>query len=285
MNVTNNITYSATYTITAEWAAVASVTILLLLLYLFILVVILRDPSDFNSSYYTLVVALALSDFCSLLFVIYRALLGKTYYGLPIDNTLVIIYQACGWYYGLYLNISVALNRFFAVTFFTKYKTIFTIVRARILSVVCFIIAVLHHGSKYVFPNAVPYVADLAFGNTVISLVLVSYLAAAIYCMVNLNHISGSSKIPYIREIKMLVQGTLISTLLFIVQIMYWFPITDLILKIVLMLATGLNPVIYLVMDDNLRQKVFKITKLKSVMSVVGSKRSSNAVSAIPFLK
>lgn len=287
MNVSNNTTIAVTsntwttYSITAEWYVVIVIASLLLAAYIVVFVAILAHSSDFKNSYYTLIQALALADFYSLYFVIYRAAFGKTYSGTTMDRVFIFLYQSFAWHNGLHLNVAIGFNRFCAIAFYVQYKEKFTVLVSRILALVCLLSAMAMSTYQFFVPANLNTTTDLIIGNTLISIVIFTCIVSTTICFINVRKCSEMTKVSYVREMKMLCQGTIVSALLFGVEIMYWFPVTELLLKIAVMLATGLNPIIYLTLDKKLRGRCLKLMKLDKAMLLVSSRFQSSSVAPL----
>lgn len=269
LNVTSSTPIS--YSITIEWYLVAIIASLLLAAYILVFAVILANPSEFKNSYYTLIQALALADFYSLYFVIYRAVFGKTYYGSTIDKVFIFLYQSFAWHNGLHLNVAIGFNRFCAIAFFVQYQKYFTVLMARILALICLISAMAISTYQFFVPAGLNTITDLIIGNTLISIVIFTCIVSTSICFITVHKCNDMTKVSYVREMKMLFQGTIVSALLFVVEIMYWFPITELLLKIAVMLATGMNPIIYIVLDKKLRDCCIQLL-FDKVVTIVTSK-------------
>lgn len=77
-------------------------------------------------------------------------------------------------------------------------------------------------------------------------------------------------KQKYVREIKLLIQGTIVGIMLAITEIFYYFPVLgELTLMYVSILSASLNPIVYLIMDQRLREKVLFVFNSRPTSSAV----------------
>lgn len=58
------------------------------------------------------------------------------------------------------------------------------------------------------------------------------------------------------------------SGLLFILIIIYWFPVGQVAYKVVNILTAGLNPMIYVILDKKLRQRCFHMLPISKTISI-----------------
>lgn len=184
INASDNAT--AVLRTVTQWNVVWALVIILFAIYILVVLVILINHADFPyRSYYVLLVALALTDYVSLMLVIYRSTWGKAYTRSIMDSTIVFVYQSLGWHNGLLLNVSLAINRFVATTCDFKYIQVFTVYRAKVISALCALTAIVTQDRQYFMSQTNYYLSALVIGNTLIASMRLLYIISAGICMKN----------------------------------------------------------------------------------------------------
>lgn len=236
----------------------------LLILYCIVVYILCKyRTTDFKNSYFTLILALAFGDMIS--FVMFTYDFFDCYYQNNFEGVLAAVvdalYYSFGWWNIIFLNIAVSLNRFTAIVYFSRYRQVWTEPRTKLVVALCVILSLIpatsHMLIVYGFPAYV-YVekmTDIVFscGITVIILLAI-YFPSAVLSVVRMKKLVGV-KVKYNREIKMLIQGIFIVTMLIIVDISYWLDIERETNDMLFLLSSGLNPIIYLALDSRLRRK------------------------------
>lgn len=220
-------------------------------------------------------------------------ILEKNYLGIKVDIFMTYFYNSIGWYGALFSNLSISINRFSAIAFITKYKSIWTTRRVRFIVLFCLIVGLLTELPVILLAPEAYIVEDklstaiagttedkqaittfnLIWSIGFIIIVMINYIITVCLSVIKRkSFINKKSK--YIRDLKLLIQGIIVGIMLVIAEVAYYFPIFgDLSFFITSLLSAGLNPVIYFIIDSNLRKRV------KGFFMVL--KKNSNVVFAI----
>lgn len=206
MNNTNNVTAveGEVYNVSSIWYIIAFIAFAFLLIYIFVFVIITVYPSDFKNPYYTLVQALALSDFYSLFFIIYGALFQYMISGSTLNRIFLFIYQWFGWSNSVHLHFCIGVNRFCAIVFFAKYKHKFTVTKSLRLAVACILAGIISICPQFLFSRDVTSVIALVYCNVIVSTLIIIYIISTVVCLKIVRKCSDVTKVSYIREMKML---------------------------------------------------------------------------------
>lgn len=269
--------------------------------YLVVLYLMLTNWSEFKNSYYVLILGLSISDLAMLLYTLYGYLydlIGYPYLGSFINTVLsFVFYWVLGTYSTQIYCIFLSTNRFFAVVFFLLYRQKFSmkvslwliainvtcsfaivsplLMYFKILYVPKFKVAFFEPTSRdrnnYCGTYAVAQIGFTLFDQTFSYLVagcsMALYLFAVCYSIFKLKSYSNSNlRSSYVKEMKMMFQGFAIGLLLCTATFAHYVaPLYQLsvLSRFANMFFCGLNPVIYLALDRNLRQLLIK--KLKSI--------------------
>lgn len=254
----------------------------LLFLYSLVLFVMFRNKSDFKNSYFTLILSLGVSDFVILLYLyhgFFCCLFRGNYLGVTVDAIITFIMTSLGWFNGLYLKMFISVNRFVAIAMFDKFKQIWTLNRTRMLAASCTVLGVLSTVPYYIAPNPELYnvdykspgppekarrtdfliLFDMISSNGSVVFIIGLHITSAALCIVRYKSFAHVKQ-KYVREIKLLVQGTFIGLMLAFSEMFYYFPVFgELTFIYVSILSTGLNPIVYLIMDRRLREKLLLV--------------------------
>lgn len=89
------------------------------------------------------------------------------------------------------------------------------------------------------------------------------HVVSALLCVIRYKAFSHVKQ-KYIREIKLLIQGTFVGLMLLLCELLYYAPVAgDLTFLITSFLSTSLNPLIYLIMDNRLRKRLLVVLRIK----------------------
>lgn len=275
------ITVSPLYWIIGTTICPASI-----ILYCLILYVIRKFPADFKNPYFTIIIGLSIADIVALLYAIHSficCLTGSNYLGITIDKVFTFLYAAIGWYGGLHLVMLITINRLVAITMYLRYTSIFTVKVAKILVFIGITLAVLPSIPYPIVGTNIFIIArispgfveinqgtenvlfmDLIYGTAIGVVVISTHIICGILCIIKRRGMT-SIKAAYTQEIKLLLQGTFIGSMLVVNTVTTFFPIGELSWVIGVILVSGLNPVVYVITDSNLRQHISVIFKKEKV--------------------
>lgn len=271
-----------------------SLCVALFVLYLTVLIITQIYKRDFIHSYYTLTFALGVSDLINLCYISYRSL--ATYYtyfamDVAVGKYIILLQITIGWYGSFYLNLAVTINRFIAVAFFSSYKKVFSRLITRLTVVLCYVLGIISYTPFCVLsPN--PLCPDYAkngapvqakseafnaykvFQVSVIDTICILIIFIYIFCVViSIKRLQSlhTRRTKYLREVKMLAQGCLCSVSLCIVGLLMFLgpAVTGgIVTKIFHIFYSGLNPIIYLLLDTNLRKRLLQSVTVKSSAAI-----------------
>lgn len=285
VSIINNDTSLPFFTNVApwEWFFRFAVLIPLNVLYGITVYVINKKSVLFSSSYFTLIKALAVTDFLEIIYDLHLFVnhwFDVYYLGEVCGKYFRLLALIFAWYTNILLHFFIGVNRFCAVVYFQKYKELFSkkvsisvIVISNVYGLFCSIpwvyycgltltskpnynpaeyLLICHPSVEYIY-----YLLDVGVGFAVFTTVLLSYIAAAIVSVIRLKSFVGS-KSAYVREIKMMGQGVILILILGIVLIVYYVPIQGLRInaELVQTFYSSINAIVYLLFDDKLRKHV-----------------------------
>lgn len=286
MNISKNVSELQVCPIsTFYWFLQTVIYIPLLILYFLVLLVIILYKREFKNPYYSLVLSLGITDIVSLLYILHGficCLVGGNYFGTSYDIGFTYLYNSCGWYSALFLNLSISINRFSAIAFFSQYKEIWTVKRIRCILLFSFVNGLLIelpvvllapeiYNVEEKVPTSIGRTAELTQimdrVNLIFSIGLVAILILIYSVTVCLSVLRKKKFIgnigKFIIDIKMLVQAMIVGILLIIAEVAYYFPIfNELSFVIFSILSTGFNPVIFLALDTKLRKMLSIFLKI-----------------------
>lgn len=244
--------------------------ILLFLFYAF-------HPQDLSSPYYIIVKGLALCDVLQLLSITYNSLYEHTNYtylsylfGEILDMVFVTL-QFSSEFSSYAFHLSLSINRFVAIVYFHRYKQIFNQKVTYSLVLLCFgfgfltfcptVMLKLFHFYPYhkfwFFQGIYPYdIMDKIFSRTTSILITFISCFACVYSFFKLAKIVNHRTL-YKLEIKMLIQSILMSLILVIEDLAFYLQednIPSVMTRFSYFIYAGVNPVIILSMDKNVRK-------------------------------
>lgn len=260
--------------------------------YCCILYLILSTPSKFRNSYYTLIVGLGISDLSALLYMLYGFVydfVQVAYLSSTVDKILsMYLYWVCMQFSTQIYSAFIATNRFCAVTFLTKYKTVFTVKLSLILigvnMFVSFLIVIpiqavfgLRYQSIYKFagvdffnlpvslyPELLKLHVFLQFFPAFLSSYsCILYIFSVIYSLRKYKTLPTSQK-SYVKEMKLMFQGVLIAVVTIATVSIHFVNPPALLNRMTDFVYCSLNPFFYLMMDSSLRKvakKKFTVAK------------------------
>lgn len=280
MNSSSSLASSSPVNDTAVTVVVlTTLGVVFFILYCTVMTIVLLHRKEFIHSYYTLTFALGVSDLINLFYISYRTL--ATYYDyldmdVAVGKYVVILQNTIGWYGSFYLNVTIAINRFVAIAFPSSYKKIFSPLKTRFAVAVCYTLAVLSYMpfcalsstlcpdykknvTRVVVINAA-FNAYKTFQVSIIDiaciLIVLIYVCSALVSVRSLKSLNVN-RTKYVIEVKLLAQGCLCAATMCIVGLQMFLGPTIVgpsVTKIFHTMYTGLNPVIYLLLDANLRK-------------------------------
>lgn len=266
-----------------EWFIRITLLIPMNVLYCIIIYVISKKSTDFNNSYFTLIKALAITNFLEILYdmhlFVYR-LVGVYYLGEIFGKYFRLIALIYAWYTNMILHFFIGINRFCAVVCFQNYKQLFSkmitvaaVVISNTYGLLCTMPWVYYCGvtikskpnynpAEYLL-NCHPSVEfvyktlDVCVGFTIFATVLFCYIVAGSISVQRLKFFVGS-KASYIREIKMMGQGIFLLLFLGIVLLVYYAPLPGMRVNAELFQTfyCSINAIVYLMFDKKLRKHV-----------------------------
>lgn len=259
------------------------------ILYIMVLYTIFRYR-EFTNTYYTLVLALGVADMITNIYVVHAficCLFGYNYLGIFADRIITFLFASTGWYFGIYLNLFISLNRFVAIVFFVRYKQLWTNFRTKIFIFICLVMGLLtaspytllttiysvpgkttsFQGSEKLAEIMTTFDFISSTGPAVIFLIL--YTTSVVFSVVRMRNFVGV-KSKYVREIKMMIQGILIGAMIIIVDILSHTPaIGEMSWVLPTVLMTGLNPIIYIALDSRIRDRLFKSDAARKISTAI----------------
>lgn len=252
----------------------------LTILYCIVMYLIYKHSQDFSNPYYTLIKALAVADF---IINIYMCIFSHITAQFWVSHTVGVAVSLFGVGYSYYasfiLNVFIAVNRFFAVVFFAKFKIMMTKNLYYVFVFLSFFIAVgfatpfyvqcimeAEIGSRFSFYNTgfdmcLGAAHEIALRGPKFSLTLVS-LTALLYfitaAVLFKRRKSGSSMLSasYVKDIKLMFQGVILFVLICLILLSGYVTLSD--WYILTCLYVTVNPILYLLCDTTLRNYFVK---------------------------
>lgn len=263
-----------------------------LFVYLFLLFVLLVERKHFRKPYYYMTIGLGFCHTTMLFRYVYSFIISlhRGYlFGEFFDGFMAAMAWSVGWHSVLTYQIFIGVNRFVAVVFYEKYKTIFTSNFTLFLVVICyasglFSIAPLlvNHRMKYDFVKKynvfVPdsdsvrsfYCFDLVYACFAGCTVFILYVVAISVTKYKLKHLNFNlSRTAFIKEVKLMMEGFLVALTLVCQEVTFYFEFNTVITLTFMLLHSGMTPFIYLSLDRKLRKYFLSYTRCECRKRVV----------------
>lgn len=279
MNASSNLTVFCVCNISVfYWFIQTSVYCPLFIFYIVLLSTIIKFKSAFKNSYYSLILALGIADIVTLLYLLHGFICcnyGRNYLGIPFDKFLTYFYNSIGWYGGLYLNLTISLNRFTAIAFFSKYKLIWTSRIVKSLVLFCMVFGVITDLPVFLWAPEIYNIEEkgataivrtgkvkelmdninLAWSIGLIAILITIYSLTVCLSVFKKKSLT-SEKSKFVTDVKLLIQGIFVGIMLIVAEVAYYFPIFgDSSFLLTSILSAGFNPVIYIALDSKLRKQ------------------------------
>lgn len=241
--------------------------------YIFVIFVFFRNPNDLSNSYYTILKGLQVADITFMVTLTYNALylhINLPYLNLSVgqyfDYIIVSIKNICGLV-SYSLHFSLAVNRFFAIVFFSTYKHVFTVRKAKALVVINYLFGMIAFGPIMIMKlyHFLPYKKswvldeiyhdeglDKTVSSTMATLVILCSTIACFYSYKmrkNVMHKTTSYKM----ETKLLIQSLFMAVILLVSVVLFYSGIPLIQARLAVFMYSALNPVVILTMDRTVR--------------------------------
>lgn len=251
----------------------------LTILYCIVMFLFYKHQGDFSNPYYILVKALACADFVVNIFMgFFSHITAQFWISHSVGTVITFFVIGFGYYGSFILSVFIAVNRFFAVVFYMKFKIMmknnmyylcvflsfsFGLGYAAPFYIMCIIEADVD--SRFSFSdtgfgmcsNAYLYMAprEQIFSLSIVSLIALLYLvtAAAHFKRTRENTLSSAT---YVKEIKLMFQGFLLFVLICLSVLSSYVIFSD--WYILTCLYVTVNPILYLLFDKTVRNHFFK---------------------------
>lgn len=282
MNLTNQTQIFVCQISLVEWIFQFGVVPCLIFLYVSVLLTISLCKTDFKNPFFIFVIALGISNLTLIIYLYHQffcCFFNGNYLGKTFDAVITFIFISIGWYSALYLNVLISLNRFSAIVLFSKYKLMWSENRSKVMvavsaasgigSTLFYFIpgpTIFDIETKHIQPTTsskARMIFDMISGYGSAIVILVIYSATTILCIVRYKKFSHNIKKKYVREVKLFVQGIFIALLLTIQLTFYYFTvkIREMDLSYFATVTTAINPIIALLINQRLREKLLQLFK------------------------
>lgn len=248
-----------------------------LVLYIFVLVIIVKEWKQFRNPYYAMAVGLGLCQIVMLIRFIYAFIISynrRYVFGEQFDSFMATMAWSVGWHSVLTYQIFICLNRFVAIIFFDKYRSIFSRNLTLVVVVFCYFSGLITlgpmlvtHKMKYDFDSRmnllVPqdketelfYFLDVVYACLTGVSVILLYATAIAVTKYKLKHLNVSSnRSGFIKEVKMMAQGFLVALTLICQEVNFYLHWNTVVTLTFMLLHSGMTPLIYLALDNKLRK-------------------------------
>lgn len=268
------------------WMIQTFITPIALFFYITVFYVIIRFKEDFKNSYYTLVLALSVTDLVTVLYLLHGFIccyFNYNYLGITFDRIITYIYESVAYYSMLHLTVVMSINRLTAIILYKTYKQIWSPDKTLKIVVVCFVAGCLMTLLQYVLVSPTiyhlerksPLIKNETWNSTnwnkfdflwscgLALFVLTIYAAIVVISFVRKYHIN-KIRVKHTRELKMTCQGVLVFVTLTFGNMSFYFRFMgDLTFVISALMSAVFNPFIYITMNENIRKKVLQLFKCK----------------------